>query len=161
MNRSFFRNLLHEFKQIFQGLIVSFKGHKDSGLLISIEGIKWIHCFSILKAFESIHWLIAIVLSHTQISPEDSWLRINLNSLVKVLLSLLKLLLLQTNVSNSPPCIVMSLIRGKSFLITSLSLVKIFISNIFMTTEGVSIGKVIIQLDGSVEELKSSFMLLL
>ena len=72
-----------------------------------------------------------------------------------------KLFLLQAYVSESPPGIVMAFIGCECLLITLFGLIKVFISYVFMATEGVSIGKVGIELDGPVEEFESSLMLLL
>lgn len=72
-----------------------------------------------------------------------------------------KLLLLKTDVSKSPPSIIMPLIGSKCFLIAFLSLIKVFIGNILMPTKCVSISKLIVDLDGSIKEFKCGFVLFL
>jgi hypothetical protein len=75
--------------------------------------------------------------------------------------SLFKLFLLEADVSETPPCIVVSLICSESLLVALLGLVEVFVGYILVTTQGVSICEVIIQLDCPVEELQGCFMFLL
>lgn len=55
----------------------------------------------------------------------------------------------------------MSLIGGKGFLIAFFSLVKVLISNVLMSTECVGVSKLIVNLNGSIEEFKSGFVFFL
>jgi hypothetical protein len=54
-----------------------------------------------------------------------------------------------------------SLISSQSFLIALLSLVKVFIRYKLMPTKGMGVGKVIVKLNGPIEELEGSLMFLL
>lgn len=74
---------------------------------------------------------------------------------------LVKFFLLQADISETPPGIIMPFICCEGFLVALLSLVKVFVGNVLMATEGVSIGEVVVELDGPVEESKSGFVFFL
>jgi len=74
---------------------------------------------------------------------------------------LFKLFLLEANVSKAPPCVVMTFIARKRFLVALLCLIEVFIGYVFMSAESMSICEMAVQLNSTVEKLKGSFMFFL
>ncbi len=79
---------------------------------------------------------------HSHVCVKDWRSLVNLDGTLKKLVCLVKLFLLQVDVSKTPPCVVMPLICCKRTLVTFLGGIKVFICYILMTAEGVSVGKV-------------------
>jgi len=76
---------------------------------------------------------------------------IDLDSLVKVELSLFVSLLLVVYVSKTPPCVIVSLICLNCFLVALFRLLEVFVINVLMAAQSVGIRKVNIQLDSPAE----------
>ena len=161
MNRCFFWHLILEFQQNLKCFIMTIESHKDISLLEFIQRILFVNLLSFLEPSQSLLWLAAVVTDHTHVSVENWRSLIDWNSTLQQLWCLIKLFLLEANVSKTPPCVVVALISWKSSLIAFLCSVEIFISHILMTAQRVSIGKIDIKLDSSREESEGSFMLLL
>ena len=78
-----------------------------------------------------------------------------------MIFSLLILFLLLENISKSPPCVIMSFVTLQSFLVTFLGLLEVFVINIFMTTQCMSVTEVNVKLNGFAEIFECSLMLFL
>lgn len=79
----------------------------------------------------------------------------------EILSSLIELLLLQTDVAQSPPSVIVAEIGLESFLIELLCRVKVFVWNILMASKGMSIRKLVVYLNSASEKFESCFMLFL
>lgn len=70
-----------------------------------------------------------------------------------------KVLLLERDVSEAPPSVIVRHVGLQSRLITLLAVFVVLICHKLMTAESVRIGEALIQLDGPAEEFKRRFML--
>ena len=72
-----------------------------------------------------------------------------------------ELLLLERDITEAPPCVIVGLVGLESRLITFLAIVVVLIGNKLVAAQGVSICKILIELNGPSEEFQSSLVLLL
>ena len=143
----------HQFKEHFQGIFILLQGHQHSGLLVLVQGVIGVHCLRILKTLERVIRLVTIMLGHAQVCPQHRALGVYLDRLVEVLLRLVEFLLLETNVPYAPPSVVVAFIGGQRLLVAALCLVEVLVSHELVSTQGVGVGEVVVELNGSVEEL--------
>ena len=72
-----------------------------------------------------------------------------------------ELFLLQSDVSEAPPCVVVGLVGLERILVAFLAVLKVLVCDELVAAECVGVGEVLIQLDRSSEEFQGCFMLLL
>lgn len=70
-------------------------------------------------------------------------------------------MLLQRDVAEPPPSVVVQLVRFEGGHVALFTTFVIFVRNVLVATEGVSICKIVVQLDGSAEKLECRLMLFL
>ncbi len=129
-----------------------------------LEFVKRILLIDLLCSFEPIKGLLrltAVVSDHAHVGVEHGRPLIHLNRALQQLRCLVELFLLQAYVAEAPPCVVVPLIRLKSSLVASFGLVEIFIRDILMSAQSVSICEIVIQLNCPREEFERCFVLFL
>ena len=161
MYRRFLRDLIHEVNQHIQSFLVAVQCYQYISLLEFIQWVFLVDLLWSLKPSQSFSGLVAVMLCHAHVSVENWRPTIDLDCTLEELSCLLKLLLLQTYVTQAPPCIVMSLISSQGTLVTFLGLVEVFVSYVFMAAESMRVSEIGIQLNGSAKEFECGFMFLL
>jgi hypothetical protein len=123
------------------------QGYQDISFLEFVERVLFVYLFSLLEPGQRLLGLAAIVADHAHVGIEDRGPLIYGNSTLQELVCLIEFLLLEADVSETPPCVVVTLISLKGPLIAFLGGIKILIRNILVAAKRVRIGKVDIQLD--------------
>lgn len=133
-------------------LVISLQFYQCIRLLESIQTILRIQLLWLLKICQCFCELSACCQSDTHKRVQNWIFRIYSNCLVKVLCCLIILLLFVSNVSETPPCIIMSDIITECTFEHLFSFGEIFIVNVLMTTKWKSVRIVRTELNGSGKE---------
>ena len=142
MNGCLFRYLILKFKQYLQSILMAVQGYKHVSFLEFIEGVLFVNLFSLFKPGQSFLWLAAIVADHAHVGVKDRGPLIDGNCTLEELRCLIEFLLLEADVSETPPCVVLTLISLQSPLITFLGGIKILICYIFVAAQCMRVCKV-------------------
>jgi hypothetical protein len=116
----FLGHLHHQLKQDLQGFLEPLKRHQHCCLLVFIQRVLRIQLLSYLEAVQCLNCLVAVVSGHAEVSVEHRRPIIDVDSRCEELRSLVKLLLLQAYVSQTPPSIVVAFICSQCSLIALL-----------------------------------------
>jgi hypothetical protein len=81
-----------------------------------------------------VHSLITVRESDAEVSPEDSRPLVDVLGLLEVVVGLREVLLLQRNISQTPPGVIMRLVSLERSLVALLSAVVVFICDELMAT---------------------------
>lgn len=86
---------------------------------------------------------------------------VDIDRRLEVMVGFAVLFLLLGNRAKTPPGIVMRRVNCQRSFVASFCVLVVFISYVFMSAKSVRVGEVLVELDGSVEELKRSLVLFL
>lgn len=110
MNRGLLRYLVLELQEHLERLVLAVQGHEDVGLLELVEGVFLVDGFGLLEPTECLLRQATVVSDHAHVRVQNGRALIDLDGAVEQLRSLLKLLLLEIDVAETPPCVIMPLV---------------------------------------------------
>ena len=103
------------------------QGYQDVSFLEFVERVLFVYLFSLLEPGQCFLGLAAIVADHPHVGIEDRRPLIDGNGTLQELVCLIEFLLLEADVSETPPCVVVTLISLQGPLIAFLGCIKILI----------------------------------
>lgn len=133
----------------FQSVLVAVQRKEHIGLLILAE---WVVLVQTLRFVEIVQRLRLFVLSmrrHSQVHEKYGRPRVQLHGQCEILLGIHKLLLFKEDVAKAPVCVVVVLVSFNRQLVAFTGSFKVLVLNVLMPTESVSVGKLWVQLDGT------------
>ena len=161
VHRCLLGNLVQQVKEHCQGFLRFVHCHQNSRFLVLVERVGRVELLGLLEALEGVPRQDRVVLGHSQVSVQHSRLLVDLNSLGEELSSLVELLLLEADVSKTPPSVVVALVGRQGSLVALLRRVEVLVRHVLVPAQSVSVRKAVIELDGSVEELESGLVFFL
>ena len=103
--------------------------------------------------------LVAVRQSHTQIRPQHGAALVDVLRFLQVLVRLCEALLLERDVAESPPGVVVRLVGLQRGLIALFTVLVVLVGNELVAAEGVRVGEVLVELDCASKELERRLVL--
>ena len=103
--------------------------------------------------------LVAVRQSHAQIRPQHGAALVDVLRFLQVLVRLCEALLLQRDVAESPPGVIVRLVGLQRSLIALFTVLVVLVGNELVAAEGVRVGEVLVELDRASEELQCRLVL--